>query len=141
MKKLFVLVGILWLAGTAPSGAADDTHENVIREAIKSWRDAAATLATIKDQKTAEAAKPKLKRLGEAMRALRKRQDKLAKATDAERAQLQKKFGTSMRAARTNYLKERARVEKIPGGKDALELLPRPATARPNETKDKKKDK
>jgi hypothetical protein len=133
MKKVLVLTPLLVLAWGVRGLAADDDQlarfDKATAELIKIFKSTADTLATVKDESSANAAAPKLKKVGEELRALQKKMQDLGQPTKDQKEKLKEKYKKEMEAAQSNLYKEVRRVRSVPGGKKALEEL-----------KEKKKD-
>ncbi len=123
MKRALLLAGVLLAAWTAPVGAADDTHEKLVKDMIKVFKDGAATLKTIKDEESAKAAQPKLKKLGAALKDIRARGQKLGKPQGDTEEQLKTKYKGQIEASQKEFSKEVMRVATVPGGKEALAAM------------------
>lgn len=118
MKKTVCLTAALSLA-FAMSGCGRDSYESVRKQQTQTIRDAVAVLATVKDSPSAEAARPKMKKLGERWRGLQKRFDALP--ADGRNPSNRKQLDDEFNAAVIDYVKESLRVVFVPGGKAALD--------------------
>lgn len=129
MKRTVALAVALLLAWTLPAVAAEESPDAVIKDLVKTMKDATTVLKTIKDQKTAEAAKPKLLEVGKKFQDVRSRLKKL-NLSDEQKKELQNKHKDEVMAAQKDLGQEVMRVYKIDGGKEAVATLmggPRPA--------------
>src|SRR5262249_56779270 len=97
------------------SSAADDDQlarfDKATAELIKIFKSTADTLATIKDEASAKAAAPKLKKVGEELRALQKKMQDLGQPTKDQKEKLKEKYKKDMEAAQSNLYKELRRVQ------------------------------
>jgi hypothetical protein len=134
MKTAIGLACVLALIWASTGLAAEDTPEEVAKAYIKFMEDVTKVLSTIKDKASAKAAVPRLKKLGARGESLRKRREKLDLTDDKEQKKLDKKYGKKFRKAKADLGKERQRVSKVEGGREALAVL------EPKPEKEKKDD-
>jgi hypothetical protein len=99
------------------------SHESVVREGIAILKEAADTLETVKDARTAEAARPALKKLGERWRANQKRASAMKPPSKHERVHLQRQYLGEFEAAYKRYLLEVHRVRRLPKGDETVDEL------------------
>jgi hypothetical protein len=124
------------LASTALALAGcGDTHDSLTSDSIRTLNETADVLATVKDARSADAARPQLKKLGERWRGLQKRAGDLKQPTTEEREELQKKHRPELEAAIKRYFTETTRVLRVPGGAGALQEL---GDVKPQETSKKR---
>ena len=76
-----------------------DSPEKVTEDMIGIMNKLGDTLGTITDKASAEAAKDKLKSLGDEMKAIKARMDKIGKPTGDAEKKLEEKYKTQMEAA------------------------------------------
>jgi hypothetical protein len=100
-----------------------DSHESLTRDAIAIMNETADVLATIKDSASADAAKSKLKGLGERWRDNHQRRAAKKSIAAKELVRLEKHYGAQTEAATKRYLAEVLRVRKVDGGEEALREL------------------
>jgi hypothetical protein len=98
-------------------------HETMARDAIAILKEIADELSTIKDDSTAEAAAPRLKELGGRWRANERRMSGTRGPSVRDLKELEKKYGGQLQEAVNRYQIEVARVQRLPGGPEALAEL------------------
>jgi hypothetical protein len=108
MSKCIVL--FIALATGSAILAGGDTPEALIKEYLKTTKEVANVLGTIKNAKSAEAAKKKLDQLGTRLQKFAKNRDALDKGIKA----LDKKNEQQFRAVQEALDKEFVRLEKLP---------------------------
>jgi hypothetical protein len=81
------------------------------------------SLGTIKDEETAKAARPELRKAAEHFVTIRKKADILKPPTKEEKDRLEKEFRPKLDEATKKLLAEIGRVEPVPGGKEALKEI------------------
>jgi hypothetical protein len=125
MRNAVVLGCALVLLGGSRA-LAEDTHESLTEEMLKTMDKANGILVTIKDKKTAEDARPKLREVGKTMQDLKKRADKLGKPPQKVEEQLTKKYKAKIEEAVKKMVTEANRVKDVEGGEAALKELQSP---------------
>jgi hypothetical protein len=105
------------------ASGCSDSQESLTKEAIAIMNDTADVLATIKDGASADAAKQKLKELGERWRDNHQRRAAKKSIATKELARLERQYGAQTEAATKRYLAEVVRVRKVDGGEEALREL------------------
>jgi len=100
-----------------------DSHESLTKQSISITTEAADVLSSIKDPASADAAKPKLKELGERWRDNQQRRAALKKIAVKELTRLEREYGAQSQAAVKRYLAEVVRVKTVDGGEEALREL------------------
>lgn len=75
------------------SGCEKD-HEKVMRDTTAKWKEAAAILATVKDEASAKAAAPKLREVADDLKTLQQTANHLGEATAKQKTDLNEKYGT-----------------------------------------------
>jgi hypothetical protein len=132
-------LALLLLGGTR--GRAADTFEGLIKEMIGVTKEVVAELEKIKDEDSAKAARPKLKKLGGQLQDFQQRAKKLGKPSEEEEKKLKEKYEKDFTTLFQKMATESLRVTKIKGGPDALkELQPAPKDKPKDKPTDKKKD-
>jgi hypothetical protein len=140
MKKLLVFAGALLLSWSIPSRGADkDEFAQLTQDLIKTFQSATEILTAIKDEASAKAAAPKLKKIGEKLRDLHKKALELGQPTKEQKERLKKEYKEKMEAAQKSLKKELQRVQGVPGGKDALKELQEKKPEAPKKDSGKKK--
>jgi peptidoglycan hydrolase CwlO-like protein len=119
-------VGICFIFLTAGVVVAADTHETLVKELLGTVKDAVGVLKTIKDDKTAKEAEPKVTKITTQMGDIKKRMDKIGKPTKEQEEELQKKYKTEMETNFKTFAEEINRVSEVPGGKDIVKLFQMP---------------
>ena len=101
-------------------------------------KEATGILTTMKDEDTVKATAPKLKKIGTKRQDLMKRFFAVgSKLSKEEQTALFEKYGKEIKETEAKYKTEKKRVEKLPGGKDAVRVL---ESRGDSKEKDKKKD-
>ena len=103
-----------------PPAASGGDHEEVMKSMVAVFGDYAATLATVKDKATAQAAKPKLQGLVLRMQAVQNRMAALGEPSEAEKQRLKEKYEAAMAEAMQKMMAETMRVAMTPGANEAL---------------------
>jgi len=103
-----------------PPAASGGEHEGVMKNMVAVCSDYAATLATVKDKATAEAAKPKLQGLALRMQAVQERMAALGEPPEAEKQRLKEKYEAAMAEAMQKMMTESMRVAMTPGANEVL---------------------
>jgi uncharacterized lipoprotein YehR (DUF1307 family) len=106
----------------AVSGCGD-SHESLTKDAIKLTNEMADVLESIKDKDSAEKAKPKLEKLAEKFKDLKKRMDKIGKPDKAKEEALEKKYKSDAEAAGKRLVTALGKAAAVPGGADAIKSL------------------
>lgn len=117
MKRLALLLVLLLVTGCG------DSPESLTRDSIATLNEVADVLATVKDRRTADAARPTLRQLGERWRDLQKRAGAVKQPTAGESKALQERYRPEMEAAMKRYFAEVQRLLQVPGGPEALREL------------------
>jgi hypothetical protein len=125
MKKR--AIGIAILLATAvllPIFAGDDSpYEKTLKQMIQSLGKMTATLGSVKDADTAQAARPELKKAIDGFTALRAKADKLPPPEPAEKERIAKQYKPKMEEAIKKLLMEAGRLESVPAAKELLKDL------------------
>lgn len=90
------------------------THESIAEDSVSLMEEMAAILPTVKDEASANAAKPKLKALAEKAKALKAEEEKLSKLTNEQQAALLKKHEARMTKVFETMIKEGFRISADP---------------------------
>ena len=100
-----------------------DSHESLMRQQISAMNEAADILATIKDKSSAEAAKPKMKKIGEKLGDLKNRIDRLEKLSESKKVAFESKFKDQLVGAPKRLTDEQLRLISVEGAKEILDDL------------------
>jgi hypothetical protein len=98
-----------------------DSPEKVTVDTISVMNKLGDTLGEISDKASAEAAKDKLKSIGEEAKAIKARMDKIGKPTGDTREKLEEKYKTEMEAAMEKM--SAAAMKVIAAGPEAVQVL------------------
>lgn len=90
------------------------THESVMEDSVEQMEEFAKLLSTVKDESSANAAKPKLKELGEKMKASKAEMDKLGEVPADKQADLKKSYEDRMSKAMSTLFAEMTRISTDP---------------------------
>ncbi len=119
MKKV-LLTAVLAFVWTLP-GRAQDTHDDLAEDAIKTFSGFADVLASIKDKESAEKAKIELKKTGDKLADLKTRIDKIGEPQGAKKDELEKKYKPKMEEVQKKVQGEMLRIAtKVDGGQDII---------------------
>lgn len=99
---------------------ADARYEEVLQKLLGGLQSITKTLEGITDEKSAEAARPELRKATEEFRATRKKSAELAPPATEVRERISKKYQPEFEKARKELVGQTARVQRLPGGKAAL---------------------
>ena len=131
---------LLGLAAPALAQDAAASYEAVVKDMIAATDRLTGVLAAIKDSASAEAARPELKKAAAEFVAVRKLAATLPQPDQKERDRIVKEYQKKLSQAVERFLEERARVGRVPGGRDALQELAALDPASRPAPKAKKKD-
>lgn len=117
----------LLMACVAPawSQPADrsEAFEKLVKGMVGTLERISQSLAEIKDRETADAARPILRKSGEDFLALRKQAETLPPPPKEVKDRLAKLYRGKLEAVQKKILAEVVRVQRLPGGREALEEL------------------
>jgi hypothetical protein len=128
MRPAF-LVGILLLAmsGMAVLGQGDakqsSSYESVIKDMLAALNGLTDVLGTIKDEPSALAARPEVKKAAGRLAEVRKQAEKLKQPDKAEKDRIARAYKDKLDKSLKRLLAEQVRVKAIPGGQDALKEI------------------
>jgi hypothetical protein len=91
-RSLGILAGVLLVL----CSGCGDSHESLAGQSVSTMKEMESVLATVKDEASAKAAKPKLKAVVDRMNDINARQAKLAAPTEAEIKAIEAKYGKEM---------------------------------------------
>src|SRR5262245_7449803 len=121
MRWLLTAAGWLVLATLMPAQDGEPPkHEDVIKQMLATLDKLTATLAAVKDEKSAEAAREPLKAASKQFVELRKKADNLRPPSKEEADRLKKEYGQKLSEATKKLLAEIARVRNVPGGRELV---------------------
>ena len=113
------------VVGLAGAGDNAGKLEEVLKDTVGTLDKLTATLAGIKDEESAKAAKPELKATATRWVAIRKKAEGLKPPTKEEKQRLEKEYKGKLETAQKKLVAEIGRVKGVPGGPDALlEIAP-----------------
>ena len=110
---------ILSLAGAAWAGE-NIPLETLVQETLATLDRITGVLSTIRDEDSAKAAKPELKKVAAEFLALRKKAAQAEPPTKEQKDQLAKKYKAKLEESVKKLLAQVTRVQGVAGGKDAL---------------------
>src|SRR5262249_20542784 len=111
------------VAASQDGDAPASRYEAVVKEVLTTLDQAIAALGTIKDEPSADAARPGLKKAGERLKELSKRAREMKQPDRDEKDLLEKKYKGKFEAALKKLRDEQVRVRAIPGGPEAIKDL------------------
>jgi len=116
---------LLVLGSAALAGDDAMQREELVKSMLTTMDKMTKTLSGIRDEDSARAAKDNLKKSVEEWHVLRKKADAVPPPSKAEAEQLAKKYRDKMAAAQKQLVGQIARVQQVPGGREALADLPK----------------
>ncbi len=115
---VMVALGLVCLTAGEPA-----SHEAVVQGMLGALEKISATLETVRDEATAEAARPDLRKQAEAWRALRKRADALPPPERDAKDRLAKEYKGKMDESLKRLFAQIGRVQALPGARPALQEI------------------
>jgi hypothetical protein len=100
-----------------------DSHDAVMRDQLRALDEMATIVETIRDQPSADAARPRLRALRPRMEALRKRADALGQPAPDVRDRLQAKYRSEVERVTGRLSGSMLRIIFVPGAREALAEL------------------
>ena len=125
MKHLACAVLFMFLCSGCGGG---DTHDSLTAASLGAMKELVTTLESMKDEASANAAKPKLKSLAEQMNGLNERQAKLKAPTEAEAKAIDEKYGKEMEDLQMRLTQSLMRIQfdpKLSAALNDIELKPK----------------
>ncbi len=122
MKPILSAALLLGIVAALPAGGAA-SHEALVKRMLAALEDLGKTLGTIKNQETAAAAKPELRKTAQDWVALREETEKAPPPSREEKTRLEKEYKDKLERAQKRLFGEVTRVQNIPGGPDALKEI------------------
>jgi hypothetical protein len=120
---MLIRAGILAILLTAVAvlvAGEGSPHEKIMQEMLGALDAIGVSLKSIKDEETAMAAKPDLRKANDGFVAARTRAAKLPAPEKDEKTRLEKLYKPKFEESLKKMNIERTRVELVPGGRDAL---------------------
>jgi hypothetical protein len=115
-----VLAAILSVPARGGDNAA---FEAVLKDMLATMDKLTATLAAVKDEATAKAARPELQKDAQHFVAIRKKAETIRPPNKEEKEKLEKEYRPKLFESQKKLFAEIARVGAVPGGKEALKEL------------------
>jgi hypothetical protein len=118
--------GLLVLSGWIVSGPVlgnEPKLADIVKEVLDTLDKITTTLATVKDEPTAKAAVPDLRKGVARFKELRTLADKAKPPSTEEKDRLKKEYKERLEKATAKAFAEIARVKKVPGGSEALKEI------------------
>lgn len=117
-KRLaFAAVAVLGLV----LAGCKDSHEKVISDSVSKMKEVVAVMKTVTDEASAKSAAPKIQALGDDMKKIKDRMDKLGKPSDSEDKRLQAKYEKELREVTSDLMKESMRISFNVKGSTAVQ--------------------
>jgi hypothetical protein len=104
----------------AAAGGAKGSFEDVVKQMLDTMGSLTTTLATIRDDETAQSAHPELRKTAGKWQLIKKKAEDLPPPSKEEKDRLTKQYKTKLEEAQKKLFGEVARVSVIPGGRGAL---------------------
>ena len=123
MHKRALGVAVWLMAAAWVAAAQESPYEKALQQVVDSFDKIGAALKTIVDEESAAASKPALRKSADTFLEARARAAKLQPPEKDEKVRLEKLFKPKLEAAMKKLFGEYGRVERIPGGKDALKEI------------------
>jgi hypothetical protein len=120
MKQALALMSVLFLLTC--TGCGGDSADKVADDTVSIMNEMATVMESVKDEASAKAANAKLRDLGERMKALKARQDKLA-LTPEQKIEMEKKYKDKLEPVLQKLLGEAMRISFDPKLKPAMDGL------------------
>jgi cytochrome c556 len=109
------LICVLVLSAVVLSGCdSKPTHESVMKDMVGKMKELVAVLEGVKDEASAESAKPKLQALSKEMKELEVTASKLPKASDEEEKRLREKYQPELEAIQPKLGAQMIRIATDP---------------------------
>jgi hypothetical protein len=115
--------GVILLSCALAAPAGQETKaslEDVLKDMVATMERMTSSLAGIKDEETAKAARPELSKAADHFVSIRKKAETLKPPTKEEKDRLEKEFRPKLVDATKKLFGEIGRVGKVPGGKEVL---------------------
>jgi hypothetical protein len=120
----FGLALLVLSAAALGLAAGDETaHEQALKQTIGAIDKMTMTLSTIKDEETAQAAKPELQKAVKVWTMVKAKAAELPPPEQAEKDRLAKAYKPKLDTAVKKFFTEVARVRKFPAGNEVLKEI------------------
>ena len=112
----------LGLLGSAALAGDDDSarREQIVKSMLTAMGKLTKTLSGVKDEETARSSRGELKKAADEWLSLRRRAEGVAPPSTKESEKLAKEYRAKLDEAQKLLFAQIARVQQIPGGKEAL---------------------
>jgi hypothetical protein len=117
--SLLVLV-VLFALLPGARGGEKTSFEDVVKQMLETMDSLTTTLATIRDEETARAAHPELRKTAGKWQVIKKKAEGLPPPSKEEKDRLSTQYKTKLEEAQKKMFGEVGRVGAIPGGREAL---------------------
>jgi hypothetical protein len=121
-----VLLGLCILAVPAQESGKESPYETMLKEFIASIDSLTGVLGAVKDEPSATAAVPDVKKIAARLSELRDKAKAMRQLDKAERERIRKLYREKLETAVKKEMAEAARVKSIPGGSDLVQLIKPP---------------
>jgi hypothetical protein len=120
---LAILASTALLALTQAQQPEPTPYEKILKDMLGTVDDITKTLTTIKDEESADAARPDLRKAADKLKALRKQADGLKQPEKDEKDRLELLYRTRFDVALKKLRSESNRVKAVPGGDEAVKEI------------------
>ena len=111
-----------WIVA-GPAAGGEPMLADIVKEVLETLDKITTTLKTVKDEQTAKAAVPDLRKGVARFKELRNKADKAKPPSKEENARLKKEYKDKIENTHKKLFAEIARVKKTPGGREALKEI------------------
>ncbi len=123
MKVRAWSIGIVLLAAGLAAGSQGSPYEQALQQVLESFDKIGASLKTIIDEDSANAAKPDLRKAAATFLEAKAKAAKMQQPEKDEKVRLEKLYKPKLDDSMKKMITEMRRVEQIPGGKEALKEI------------------
>jgi hypothetical protein len=123
MRNLFtsmLVLVVLFALLPGARGGEKTSFEDVVKQMLETMDSLTTTLATIRDEETARAAHPELRKTAGNWQVIKKKAEGLPPPSKEEKDRLSMQYKTKLEEAQKKMFGEVGRVGAIPGGREAL---------------------
>jgi len=121
MKR--ALCGVVVLALAAVSAGCSDKYESAMKEHLGYMREMNEILSGVKDKETLAEAEAAMDKLGEKMKAVSERMEKLGQPSEARMKELTEKYSEQFSEEGAKLAANMMRLVGVAGGKDVSKIL------------------